>query len=73
MIPSMGICNLCNHHNHPLFFRYHESDSHNHQQPDELCSQPPTLTHFEKDLEEIGRQQRLKTDPLQHNHPESVL
>ena len=57
----------------PNFLRYHESDSHNHQQPGELCSQPPTLTHFEKDLEEIDRQQRLKTDPLQHNHPESLL
>ncbi len=55
----MGIYNLCNHHNHP--------------QPEELCSQPPTPTHFEKDLAEIGRQQRLKTDPLQHNHPESLL
>jgi hypothetical protein len=55
------------------FFRYHISVLYKHPQHGELCSQTPTDTHFDRDFEKIGLQQRPENDPLQHAHPESLL
>jgi hypothetical protein len=57
----------------PNYLRYHESDTNNHPQLDEFCSQPATITHFEWVLEKIDRQQRSKKDSLQHKHPQNYI
>jgi hypothetical protein len=47
----------------PNFLTSRDAASHNHPQLDELCSQPPTLTYFDRVLAKIDRQQTLQINP----------
>jgi hypothetical protein len=57
----------------PSFLGSRDDASHKHPQLDELCSQPRTLTHFDRVLAKIDRTQTLQNQPMQHNHPKSLL
>jgi hypothetical protein len=61
----------------PNFLRYHKNGSNNHPQLGESCSQPFTITYFERVLEEIDPQQmtlfntttqNLSYSPHKHQH-----